>query len=252
MEQVKLVSLTRDALHLTAHAARRCKNSFELSDTPSIRDQKPEAFGEDKVGPKDIELVKKCIEAGHESIMEHVNITVELDFSRVAHTQMVRHRLASFSAESQRAVESKTPCFFVPNTLSSATEIAENASGQKAIDVYWDSLASSFETYRRLIHQYGVKPEDARYVLPMALVQPMVMTANLREWRHILRERTCKDAQYEIRRAAKMVRTLIGAIHDIFTYDTTYYDTCGKGPECGLCLVNWEGIEHDPVKELKI
>lgn len=249
MEIIKLISMTSNALHTVVMAARECKDSFHLSDTPSIRDKQIDMFHTDKVGPKDIALVKKCMEEGHESILEHVNLVFEIDFSRVAHTQAVRHRLASFSAESARCVNQSKPKFFTPDTISKNTPLLPQPVS--ALQYYWDTIAKCVETYRGLISNYGLQPEDARYVLPMALMQPMVMSANLREWRHILRERTCKTAQFEIRRAMKQLRVSLRKIHEIFTYGSSKYDNCPEKETCGLCLVNWENIETLKIKEFE-
>lgn len=248
---VRYISSTRDALHLVVAAARRCKDSFHLSDTPSIRAQDPTLFHTDKVGPKDLELVRQCIKEGHESILEHAVMTFEFDISRVTHTQLVRHRMASYSAESARAVDLsklEKQRFFAPPSLKGLA--LPFGMSRSAIDMFWASIEASLGNYTMLVKDYGAKPEDARYVLPMALMQPIMMSANLREWRHVLRERTCKDAQFEIRRMAKNVRNAIAAVHDVFTIGTTKMDTCGQGGHCGLCLVNWEGIEAEPSREI--
>ena len=249
MQIVNFVTMTTNALHTIVFAARECKDSFHKSDTPSIREKRPDLFHTDKVGPKDLELVKQCIEDGHESILEHVDLTFEFNFSRAAHTQVVRHRLASFSAESARAVKMDSPKFFTPEAIVKCVPLVSQP--KPATHVYWDCLENCVKTYHSLIKEYGLKPEDARYALPMGLMQPMVMTANLREWRHILRERTCKAAQYEIRRAMKQIRIHIGKIHDVFTYGTAKFDNCAEKESCGLCLVNWENIENVEVKEFK-
>jgi len=247
---IQLLSISPDALHHVVYAARLCKNSFNLSDTPSIRAQKPEDFAADKVGPKDIGLVRECLAAGHESITEHVSISFRFDLSRATQAQLTRHRLASFSAESSRAVsklaEEASSIFFVPPKIADAGK--EGGTPHMAATLYLEGLDHALHIYKTLITEYKIAVEDARYILPMALVQPIVMTANLREWRHILRERTCVAAQYEIRRAMKMIRVKIGAIHDIFTHQTSNYDTCPKAAGCGLCLTNWENIDPESTK----
>jgi len=235
------------------YAARLCKNSFNRSDTPEIATGRAEGFPDFfvPVGPTDTKLAKSCLNEGHESITEHVSLTFEFNLSRVAHTQLIRHRLASFSAESARAVdqykkskEELETQFFIPHTVQHSTTMGDDGVTHKAIDQFWGHMELSMKLYRHFI-LCGIPVEDARYVLPIALMQPMLVTANLREWRHILRERCCKTAQFEIRYMMKKVRRIMAAISPLFVHGATKMKWCEHKDACGECETDWELMENE-------
>jgi thymidylate synthase (FAD) len=152
-----------------------------------------------KMGDK--EIVKRWIESGHQSMIEMVDATFSIECSRVVSHELVRHRLASFQQESQRYVkyeeESPEDIFFTP------PEVFENP---EALEVYKNSIQSSFEAYQKL-RAMGVKGQFSRYVLPNATRTRIIMKSNLREWRHIVTLRMHSSAQPEIQEIAKMIWT---------------------------------------------
>lgn len=257
---VRPISRLPNPLAVVAYAARRCKNSFDKSDTPMVLVMLGEiaepASEADKVlvGPHDRHLIERCISAGHESIFEHVDFTYEVDFSRAAQAQMLRHRMASYSAESSRVValtsETKTSeRFFVPHTIKHDDKTLSYSDPygdeEKARDLFWDTVEHCMSTYRSLI-EAGIPVEDARYVLPLALMQPVVMTMNLRQWRHVIRMRTCKHAQHEIRYVAKEIRRQFNELDELYMKCAENFWHCAHKDTCGECLTNWEGMESDP------
>lgn len=141
------------------------------------------------------EFVRKLIERGHESVLEHESITVRFICDRSISHEIVRHRIASFSQESTRycnygndrfgnELTFINPCFLQGNTMAycewcNAMEFAECA--------YFDMLED------------GCTPQEARSVLPNSTKTEVVMTANLREWRHFLKLRTAKAAHPQMR-----------------------------------------------------
>lgn len=135
-------------------------------------------------------FLKARIDQGHESILEHVSITFEIrGISRACLAQLTRYRLASFSVESQRYVKyDNLDAIFPPCDCEQSSIIAKAFTEANA--AYKDLLIT------------GMKPEDARFVLPMATKTNLVMTANLRELRHIFSQRLDKAAQWEIRELA--------------------------------------------------
>jgi thymidylate synthase (FAD) len=211
------------------------------------------------VGEKDRALIARCIHEGHDSIFEHVEFTFEVDFSRVAQAQMLRHRIASYSAESSRAVDfthedDVTKRFFIPHTIKHDEKVISYSDPygdeEKARDLFWDTVEHCMATYRSLI-EAGIPVEDARYVLPLALMQPVVMTMNLRQWRHVIAARTCKHAQHEIRYVAKEIRRQFDLLDDLYMKDAENFRHCPHNSTCGECLTNWEGMESDSsVKEI--
>lgn len=134
-------------------------------------------------------FVRTLIERGHESVLEHASITVRFVCDRSISHEIVRHRLASYSQESTRYCNYSEltfikPCFFMDKPWAYCAW--ENAMGF-AENVYFDLLSD------------GCPPQEARTVLPNSLKTEVVMTANLREWRHFLKLRTAKAAHPQMR-----------------------------------------------------
>ena len=136
-------------------------------------------------------FIRMIINLGHLSVIEHAVASFRIkDVSRSLTHQLVRHRLASFTQKSQRYVDEKHFTFVEP------PKIEENPEAHK---IYLDFMESVRETYRKL-RDLKIPKEDARFVLPNATTTEIVITANLREWRHIVELRGSKHAQWEIRR----------------------------------------------------
>lgn len=251
---VELIIATPEPFALTVFAARTCKNSIDKSDTLVVKlldDPDLMTYKVEVPQVKDRALVKWCLDAGHDSILEHASFTFRVNFSRVCQAQMFRHRLASYSAESARAVDLSKKgveeAFYIPHFIKHGEKIISysepHGDAETSSDVFWCSVAHSLDSYRILI-EGGVPVEDARYVLPMALMQPVIMTMNLRQWRHVIKERTCKHAQYEIRCVAKAIRRILSSCDDIFVYKAEKIHQ-GCQEQCGECLTNWEGMEKE-------
>ena len=133
-------------------------------------------------------FVRKLIERGHESVLEHESITVRLVCDRGVSHEIVRHRIASFSQESQRYVRYNGDIEFINPRMPNA----------KAYEAWQKLCERAEETYKELL-SYGVQPQQARSVLPNSIKTEVVMTANLREWRHFLKLRTAKAAHPQMR-----------------------------------------------------
>ena len=137
-------------------------------------------------------FVKMIIEKGHESVLEHESATVRIICDRGVSHEIVRHRLVSYSQESTRycnygekgEVTFIQPCFWSKNT--------------SIRDLWLRSVVSAGYTYLDLL-RVGVSPQEARSVLPNSLKTEIVVTANLREWRHIFRLRTSSKAHPQMR-----------------------------------------------------
>lgn len=256
---VNLISSTPHALQLVAYAARRCKNSVQKSDSPGVLllggFLTEVALDADRVlvGPKDRKLIEECILRGHESIFEHPVATFEIYFSRAVQAQMLRHRIAAYSAESSRAVDMSMTTdnakrFYLPHSIKHDERViyAEGTAANK----FWSCIENCMATYRELIAA-GTPVEDARYVLPMALMQPVVATMNIRQWRHVIAERTCKHAQFELRYVIKEIRRVLRNIEPLLVRGAEKYERCVEKSSCGHCMTNWEGMEDDSTKEIK-
>ncbi len=137
---------------------------------------------------------------GHESVVEHASATFEISgISRACSHQLVRHRLASYSQESQRYVNMSAPEFVMPPSIERNTA---------ARDIWDDFMRRAAEAYVALI-QCGVSKEDARFVLPNATTTRIVVTMNFRELRHFFRVRLHPAAQWEIREVARKMLALV-------------------------------------------
>jgi thymidylate synthase (FAD) len=157
---------------------------------------------EDKIGEGSAEkFVAGIIKRGHEAVLEHCNITVKFTCDRGVSHEIVRHRLASYCQESTRycnyskdgfghEITVIAPCFLVPGTEGWA---------------YWKHACEMAEQQYFNMLKWGCCPQEARSVLPNSLKTEVVMTANLREWRHFLRLRTSPAAHPQMREVAKML-----------------------------------------------
>lgn len=163
-------------------------------------------------------FIKSIIKSHHDSVLEHISITVKFITSRAVLAQLTRHRLNSFSVESQRYCNYNKDKFNNGVTFIQPTWVEESLVGDYEIkwmgvygaDVEISSLidkptnrwfwncAVSERDYLRLIHE-GWSPEQAREVLNNSTKTEIMMTANLRQWRAIFNQRCKMDAQSEIR-----------------------------------------------------
>ncbi len=180
---VKLLAITPDGEKLIEEAGRTCYLSLDR-----ITDDSEKNF------------IRRCIQRGHYSILEHASATFRiLGASRAFTHQLVRHRLASFSQQSQRYVNEKEFGYVIPPAIEENGEAAE---------AFREFIESARKTYLHL-RELGIKKEDARFVLPNALESQIVFSANFREFRTIFLLRLEKGAQWEIRRVClEMLRVL--------------------------------------------
>ena len=153
-------------------------------------------------------FVQNRIREGHESIIEHASVTFEISgLSRACSHQLVRHRLASYSQESQRYVEMADPEFIVP------PDVAGDPAAREIWDRFMDNLA---ETYRQL-RARGIRKEDARFILPNATATRIVVSMNYRSLRHFFAVRCDPAAQWEIRAVAlEMLRLVHERVPAVF------------------------------------
>jgi thymidylate synthase (FAD) len=135
----------------------------------------------------------------HESVLEHFSISVKFITDRAVTHEIVRHRLAAYSQESQRY------CNYSQDKYGNDVTFIKPRWCEEGSDLYlmWkDSCSNSEKVYLDLLKQ-GVKPENARSVLPNCTKTEIVMTANLREWRHVLKLRTSKQAHPDMQALMK-------------------------------------------------
>ena len=175
--KVTLVAYTPRPLYVCAEAASVCYNS-----------------------EPDLRIVKGCIRSGHQSILEHCTFTFKIEgISRACSHQLVRHRIASYSQQSQRYV------------TYSNLEWATTGVPTETVDELEEYCDYALTAYLDMIER-GVKAEDAREVLPNATPTIVYVTFNLRALMHFCNERMCTRAQKEIREVANgMAREVFAA-----------------------------------------
>lgn len=140
-------------------------------------------------------FVRNIIARGHESVLEHISITVRFVTDRAIANELVRHRIAAYSQESTRYCNYKDKIEFIyPKNVS-----------DKQLQLIMEACACAATTYQALIAD-GATPEVARDVLPLCTKTELIATYNLREWRHILRLRTDKAAHPKMR---ELMQTLL-------------------------------------------
>jgi thymidylate synthase (FAD) len=146
---------------------------------------------EDKIKDNSAEdFIKKILGWGHESILEHESLTVRFICDRGVTHELVRHRLAAYTQESTRYCD-----------YSGKIQFIEPIFFEKDSEKYnsWlKGVKEAAENYNDL-RQKGALPEEARSLLPNSLKTEIVMTANLREWRHVFLMRTAPAAHPQIR-----------------------------------------------------
>lgn len=177
--EVELLAITPDAERLIEAAGRTC---YDTGDRAGAETAEP--------------FIQMLIRRGHTSVLEHASATFRLrGVSRALTHQLVRHRLASYSQRSQRYVSEKGFAYVTPPAIT-----AHDA----AHEVFEEAVERARAAYEKLI-ALGIHREDARFLLPNATATEIVITANFREWRHILELRGHPSAQWEIRELAVRV-----------------------------------------------
>ncbi|MGE0090797.1 MAG: FAD-dependent thymidylate synthase [Bacteroidales bacterium] len=140
-------------------------------------------------------FVRKIIASGHHSVIEHVYKTVKFICDRGVSHELVRHRLASFSQESTRYANYSKDKF--GNEITVIRPYFWNENDDR-YSIWLESMRMAEESYLKLI-KVGARPEEARSVLPNSLKTEIVVSCNIREWRHILNLRCSNAAHPQIR-----------------------------------------------------
>lgn len=171
--KVKLLFITPDAEKLIETAGRTSYLSFNKQEE-----------GTEKA------FIRMLIENGHLSVLEHAYATFRISgVSRAFTHQLVRHRLCSFTQQSQRYVDESNFNFIEPDSIRNNSDVHS---------IFTKFMEEAKKVYSQL-QKLGIKNEDARFILPNAVESQIVVTANFREWRYIIELRGCADAQWEIR-----------------------------------------------------
>ena len=163
-------------------------------------------------------FVRNIINRGHESVLEHVSITLKFVVDRGVSHEIVRHRMASYSQESTRY------CNYSKNDFGSEiTVIMPYFFEDSVAFVTWkDAMWQCENAYFKLL-DIGVTPEEARTVLPQSLKTEVVVTMNLRELRHFLKLRTASATHPQMREVARplldKLKGLVPVVFDDISYE---------------------------------
>lgn len=230
MMEVKLIAMT-DAMweskpagslaspeQVCNHAAKTCtsENAGTMAGTWYVEDEPVPVWNDLEMKP-----LMSSLRSGHESILEHAVYTFEVKgISRALTHQLVRHRIASYSQQSQR---------YVKITDMDGYVIPKSVDEWNMLNDYCSIMGEIWEYYDRLI-KAGVPVEDARYILPNACTTNIIVTMNARELLHFFALRCCNRAQWEIRELAEKMLELCGEVSPTIFKDA--------GPSCvrdGFC-----------------
>ena len=215
---VQLLAHTPAPEQLVAASAKLCYSAASIADLAAIE------------ADKAAEFIEKLPEA-HQSPLEHVSFTFGIEgVSRAMLAQITRHRIASFSVQSQRYVDMSDGFgYVIPESI---------AQNPEARDVF-DAFMRGIDTLYTYLRSCGIPAEDARFILPNACHTQMIVTMNARELMHFFSLRCCKRAQWEIRTVAdEMLRLCKEVAPEIFAK---------AGPGCvrGNCPEGKMGCKHE-------
>ena len=220
--QVRLLTGTPDAESLIYAAFRQCYSpGFVGNDWDDLKQGK---VSKDKQN----NFISKILESGHESPVEHVSYSFAIQgVSRALTHQLVRHRLASYSQQSQRYVAENDLDYILPPAIARIPE------ARRRFERFMAEVESAYSDLRDILIDNGRSKkanEDARFVLPQASESKIVMTMNCRNFLHFFELRCCERAQWEIRDLAwAMLKILRQELPVIFA---------SAGPKCerlGYC-----------------
>ena len=161
---------------------------------------------EGRIAPGTAEkFIAGIIKRGHESVIEHEKVTMRMVCDRGVTHELVRHRLASYSQESTRYCNYSQDKFGAELTFIRPLFWEE---GSEAFEVWREAMQRVEADYMRLL-DLGASPQEARSILPNSLKTEIVVTMDLREWRHFLRLRTAPAAHPQMREVALMALELL-------------------------------------------
>lgn len=217
-QKVILLAYTPQPVEAVALAARLCYSPLDIH-----------GIKKDLTIKRQKGLIEKLLKSGHLSPLEHATFTFAVEgISRACSHQLVRHRIASYSQQSQRYVSmEKGFDYIIPPSIESDTGLKDRfvAFMEKTQDFYNEIVDN--------LKQRGIQGEeayeDARFVLPNAAETKIILTMNARELLHFFSQRCCMRAQWEIREMAIEMLKLVQAVApEIFAH---------AGPQClkGRC-----------------
>ena len=165
-------------------------------------------------------LLKNCITRGHESVLEHEKITVRMFCDLGVYKDLTRHRIASFSIESTRY------CNYGKDKFDNEIKVIKPCNIEEGTKLYdnWKNACEEIEKNYMEMSKEGALPDQLRMILPHSIGAEVTMTANIREWKHILALRASKHTHPSIR---QLVIPLLLHFKEIMPeiFDSVEYDT---------------------------
>ena len=215
--------------------------SFEIlsSVAPEVILKNLEAYGrvcyksENKATPASTDpFIRKLIKSGHESVIEHEKITVRIICSRSVTHEIIRHRIASYTQESTRY------CNYAQERFGNELTFVKPcfwAYDSAAYSIWLKQMQSIEDNYLALIAA-SATPEQASSILPSSLKSEIIVSMNLREWRHFFKLRTSKRAHPQMREISIpllcAMQNLLPAVFDDITATEEAYDNAPNQCQC--------------------
>lgn len=178
---------------------------------------------EDKITDESYKtLLKNCINRGHESILEHEKITIQMVCDIGVYKDLTRHRIASFSIESTRY------CNYGKDKFDNQIKFIKPVNMEENTELYteWKEACENIEKHYIKMAKLGATPDQMRMILPHSTAALVTMTANVREWKHILELRASSHAHPSVEQV--MIPLLIHfkenmpEIFESIEYDTNF------------------------------
>ena len=224
---VKLLKYTENPEITVATAAHLCYANSKIDE---LQKKMNSTYAE--------KLIKHLIESGHYSVLEHASFTFGVEgISRTLTHQLVRHRIASYSQQSQRYVNEKEFAYVIPPKIKADSEMNKK---------FEEFMETSRELYAKLSE--SVPKEDARFVLPNAAETRIIITMNTRSLYNFFEHRLCTRAQWEIRAmATEMLKEVTKVAPLLFSHIGPKCDSLGYCPEKKSC--GRKPLKKDVIRE---
>lgn len=188
-------------------------------------------------------IMKSCYKSGHHSVLEFADFTFHIEgVSRALLAQLTRHRHCSFAVRSQRYCNEDGFKYVIPHTIEKDPQL---------VRLYVDCMNYIQEQYEKL-QSLGIPNEDARYVLPNACETILEVKMNGRELIHLMNERLCTRAQWEIREMCLMMKAQVKAYDDqCAMFSEFLVPKCEKyGKDYAFCPEHKSCGRHQTLKSL--
>jgi len=221
---VALLAYTPEPLSLIYAAFRQCYHAG------FVADMWPRLLAGEISREKQAEFVAKILESGHVSPIEHVSFTFAIEgISRALTHQLVRHRIASYSQQSQRYVDASSFDYILPPAIKKIPE------AKARFEAFMEEVGATYRDLKEILEEHGRKDkakEDARFVLPQAAETRIVATMNCRSLLNFFEQRCCMRAQWEIRALADRMLSLCRAsLPEVFSVAGAKCERLGHCPE---------------------